>query len=147
MSELFSAFGIDWKLLLIQGLNFGILLLILSKLLYKPMLKIIDERREKIAEGVRTAEEANTRLFEAEQKSQSIIGTASKSAEALVAEARQQASAQGQGIVKSAEGRASAILADAEARAAESKRQALQETEREIARAAMLAAEKILRKS
>jgi len=56
MSELFSAFGVNWKLLLIQAVNFGLLLAALTYFLYKPILKIIDERREKVAEGVRTAE-------------------------------------------------------------------------------------------
>ena len=48
---------------------------------------------------------------------------------------------------KTAEAKAAALLKDAQARADEQKRIALQESSKEIARAAMLAAEKILRES
>ncbi len=145
MSQFFAAFGIDWKLLLIQGVNFGVLLLILWRFLYGPLLKIIDERREKIAEGVRTAEEAAQRLAEAKAEGDKMVGTAAREAEALVAGARTKAQSKGLEIVKAAETRADAIMTDAEARAEEAKRQALLESEREIARAAMLAAERILK--
>jgi F-type H+-transporting ATPase subunit b len=145
MSELFSAFGIDWKLLLVQALNFGALLAVLTYLLYKPVLRIIDERREKVAEGVRTAEAAAQRLLEAETESKEIVGTAAREAEHLVAAARSRADEKGSEIVHTAETKAQQVLRDAEARAEEAKRQALQESSQEIAKAAMLAAEKILR--
>lgn len=145
MSELFAAFGIDWKLLLIQAVNFGVLLLALTYFLYKPILRIIDERREKVAEGVRTAEAAQSRLAEAEQVSKNTIGAASREAEQLVAAARARADEKGSEMLRDAEEKAQSVIRDAEARAEEAKRLALQESEKEIARAAMLAAEKILK--
>lgn len=145
MNDLLSVFGINWKLLLIQALNFGLLLAILTYFLYKPILKIIDERREKIAEGVRTAAAAQQRLKEAKEESDSIVGSAAKEAEGLVAAARARADERAGEIVKSAQSQSDALLKEAEARAEEAKRQAIRQSEREIARAAMLAAEKILR--
>ena len=56
MSELFAAFGVYWKLLLVQAVNFGVLLAILSYVLYRPILRMIDARQKRIAEGVATAE-------------------------------------------------------------------------------------------
>jgi F-type H+-transporting ATPase subunit b len=145
MSELFAAFGLNWKLLLIQALNFGALLAILSYLLYKPIFKMITERQEKIAEGVRTAEQAAHKLVEATGKSEDIVGTAVREAEKLVSDARTHAEERGDEIVKTAEAKAAAALKDAQMKAEEAKRQALEGSEREIARAAMLAAEKILK--
>ncbi|OGG57308.1 ATP synthase F0 subunit B [Candidatus Kaiserbacteria bacterium RIFCSPHIGHO2_01_FULL_55_17] len=145
MSELFAAFGINWKLLLVQAFNFGLLLAVLTYFLYKPVLKLIDERREKIAEGVRTAEAAARRLEEAKSEGDKRIGEASREAESLVATARTRAEEKGAEIVKAAEARAASTLKDAQARAEEAQRQALRESSKEIARAAMLAAEKILR--
>jgi F-type H+-transporting ATPase subunit b len=146
MEPLLAVFGINWKLLLVQGVNFALLLAILSYFLYKPVLKIIDERREKIAEGVKTAEAAAASLAEAQKKSDGIVGDASREAESLVKTARARAEEKGAEIVKSAESRAQDVLADVAARAEEAKRQAIKESEKEITRAAMLAAEKILRK-
>jgi F-type H+-transporting ATPase subunit b len=145
MSQLFTAFGIDWRLLLIQAFNFGLLLVVLSYFLYKPILKIIDERREKIAEGVRTADAASRRLAEAKEEGDKQIGDAAREAQSLVAAARASGEVKKATIVSEAEARAQAILKDAEARITENERQAFVKSERDIAKAAMLAAEKILR--
>ena len=144
MQQLLVTFGINWKLLIIQAVNFGALLALLSYLLYKPILGIIDERREKVAEGVRMAEKATEKLEEAKREGEGIVGSAAREAEGLVAAARARAEEKGGEIVKAAESRAQNVLKDAAARAQEEKRQALIESDKEIARAAMLAAEKIL---
>lgn len=145
MSELFEAFGVNWKLLLVQAVNFGLLLSVLTYFLYKPVLRIIDERQKKIAEGVKTAEEAARKLADAKVEGDGIVGTASREAEQLVAAARSRADEKGNEIVKAAEARANAVIKEAGAHAEEAKRMALAESSKEIARAAMLAAEKILR--
>ena len=144
MSALFSAFGIDWHLLIIQLVNFALLLAVLTYFLYRPVLKMIDDRRAKIAEGVRTAEEASKRLAEAKIEGEEMVGSAAREAETLMTAARSRADERGGEIVKAAEVRADALLQDAAARGEELKRQALIESEREVVRAAMLAAEKIL---
>lgn len=145
MSELFAAFGLDIRLLLIQALNFGILLFVLWKYLYGPVLAMIDERRTKIAEGVQNAEAANQRLADADMEGKNVVASASKDAEGIVSAAKSRADEQAAEIVKKSQARADALLADASAKAEESKRQALLSGEKEIARAAMLAAEKILK--
>src|SRR4249920_871438 len=101
MYQLFAAVALDWRLLFIQALNFGLLLMVLSYYLYKPVLKIIDERREKIAEGVRTADAASRRLAEAKEEGDKQIGDAAREAGVLVAQAR-----------ASAEERKSSILSE-----------------------------------
>ncbi len=166
MSALFAAFGIDWRLLIIQAVNFALLLSVLTYFLYRPVLKIIDERRAKIAESVRISQEAAQRLLEAKAEGEGLVGpsqhpaprllaataepegrggSAAREAEGLVAAARSRADEKGNEIVQAAEARAHSLMKDAAARAEEAQRQALLESEREVARAAMLAAEKILR--
>lgn len=147
MSALFAAFGIDWRLLIIQAVNFALLLGLLTYFLYRPILKVIDERRQMIADGVRTAEAASKRLEEAKLEGEGLVGAAAREAEGLLAEARTRAEERGSEIAKGAQTRAEAIIKEAAALAEESKRQALLESEREVARAAMLAAEKILKTS
>ncbi len=145
MSELFAAFGINWQLLLVQAINFGLLLFVLWYFLYTPVLKLIDDRQKKIADGVKTAEAADRKLADAQVEGEGIVGTAAREAESLVATARSRADEKGNEIVKAAEARANSVLEEANARAEEAKRMALSESSKEIARAAMLAAEKILR--
>lgn len=145
MSELFGAFGIDWKLLGIQAINFGVLLSVLTYFLYKPLLKIIDDRRMMVAEGVRTAQEAERVLADSKKERERMVGEAAREAEALIATARSRAEEKGSDIVRTAEMKAHTILQDAAMQAEEAKRRALSESEKEITKAAVLAAEKILR--
>lgn len=147
MEQLFDAFGIDWKLLIAQAINFGVLLAVLTYLLYKPVLKTLDERSALIKKGVVDAEEATKKLEEADDTAKARLQEAEGEAEGLVARARDEAGSERSRIVKEAEARASHIEKDAEARAKEAKEQALKESEREIARLAILAAEKAIRKS
>src|SRR5262245_27647418 len=103
MSELFSAFGINWKLLAIQWLNFAVLLMALTYFLYGPVMRLLDERQKKIAEGVKTAEDAARKLEEAKGESEKIVGTAAREAEGLVSAANKRAEEKQSEIVKAAE--------------------------------------------
>lgn len=145
MSELVSTFGINWKLLGIQALNFGVLLVLLHYFLYRPILAMIDERRHKIEQGVVDAEAAAVKLASAETERETMLHTANVSAEKIVTEAEVFAKTKGALLLKEAETKRDALLADAKARAEEAKRQALKESEAEVARLAILSAEKILR--
>lgn len=147
MSELFATFGINWKLLAAQAVNFGLLLALLWYFLYRPVLAVIDERRRKMAEGVEKAAAAERKLAEAHTEGGEIVGKAAREAEKMVAAARVRAEEKGAGVLKDAQGRADALLAEAAARAEEAHRAALKESEKEIAKTAMLAAEKILKEA
>lgn len=50
--------GIDFKLLLTQVINFAIILFVLKKLLYKPILRILKDRKSKIEEGLAWTQKA-----------------------------------------------------------------------------------------
>lgn len=67
MNEFFDQFGIDWKLFLSQLVNFLLILVVLTVFVYKPVLKIIKERNNKIKEGLDKAEEAAVRLKEIDE--------------------------------------------------------------------------------
>ena len=145
MGELFSTFGINVKLLIIQMVNFGILLLALWYFLYTPILKMIDERRRKIEKGVKDAEEAEKRLGDIELERDGIFTEARKQADSIVGEAKERAVEKEKEMLTEAEHRALATERAAEERALETQAKALRESNAQIAQAAMLAAEKILR--
>lgn len=65
MSELFHQLGIDWKLLVSQAVNFGLLIVALRYFAYKPILELLSERKKRIEEGLLKAEEADRRLSDA----------------------------------------------------------------------------------
>ncbi len=63
-NELLFQLGINWKLFLSQAVNFFILLIVLTFFVYKPLIKVIKQRNQKIKEGLDKAEEADVRLKE-----------------------------------------------------------------------------------
>jgi F-type H+-transporting ATPase subunit b len=146
MDQLLGAFGIKGSLLLAQLVNFGILFVALTWLLYKPVMKTLDERRIKVAQGVLDAEEASKKLAEADEQASTVVHSAETEAEGIVASARDEATSERVRSVKEAEARAASVAADADARAKETAAKSLRESEKEIARLAMLAAEKAMRK-
>lgn len=146
MEELITTFGIDWKLIIAQAVNFGVLFVALWVLLYKPVMKTLDERAKKIAQGVEDAEQASLKLASADAQASQVVAVADQKATDIVSHARTSANEEKVRIVKEAEERAARVAADAEARAKETAAQALRESEKEIARLAMLAAEKAMRK-
>lgn len=66
MGELILKFGINWKILIAQGVNFFILLLLLSRFVYRPLLELLRKRKEEIARGLQLTKDAETKMGEIE---------------------------------------------------------------------------------
>ena len=146
MQQLFSAFGIDWRLLIAQAVNFGIVLVALRYFLYKPVLAVLEERRRAVAKGVEDAARAGELLSGADAEASARVAAADAEAEQIVSAARAAGNAEKARLLQEAEARAVAVARDAEARAKESAARAARESERDLARIAILAAEKLLKK-
>lgn len=144
MDQLIDAFGIDWKLFIAQAINFGVLLIILWLVLYKPTMKVLDERQKKIQQGVEDAEKATQKLQGADTEAAHIVSKADQEAGVIVNTARERAQEEKAKLVKEAEARALQIQTDAELRAKETQEKARKDSEKEIARLAVLAAGKAL---
>ena len=144
MDQLFSAFGIDWKVLLAQSVNFGVLLVGLTYFLYKPILKLLKERQEIIAKGVKDAEEAGKKAKEIEAEKSEVLAQAARDAESAVTKGVSQGKTERTQIIERAQSQSDSILSDARLQAEEIKRQAEIASQKEIAKTAILAAEKIL---
>ncbi len=85
--ELFGKLGIEWKLLLAQGLNFILLLIILRKFLYKPILKILDERRAKAESLQIESSKMEERRKQFEQWTDDQVNEARRKSEMILLEA------------------------------------------------------------
>lgn len=144
MQEILEAFGIDWRLIGIQIFNFVGLVLILWYFLYQPILRILNERQEKIAKGVKDAEDAAEALKNADKEKTAIVTVAHTEASEIVNRAKQHADVKGAEIITEAQDKADRIMAEAKDKGEELKAQAQEESEAEIAKLAVLAAEKVL---
>ncbi len=115
MAELFSKLGIDWKLLLSQGVNFIILLTALTFLTYRPLGRLLAERRRKIELGLKGAEEAERRLKQIDEEKAKVLTAAQKSALETIKASETDAKKRYQEIVVQGHARANEMLDEAKA--------------------------------
>jgi F-type H+-transporting ATPase subunit b len=83
--------GINIPVLVAQIVNFTVLLIVLRLFVYKPVLKMLDERRERIREGLSAAERGREQAAEANRDAQAQIDAARREGQAIVAQAQQAA--------------------------------------------------------
>ncbi|MCS7089243.1 MAG: F0F1 ATP synthase subunit B [Verrucomicrobiota bacterium] len=91
MGETLQTLGIHWPKLIAQTVNFAIVLFVLWKWAYQPVLRMLELRREKIAESVAQAERIRAELEATERQRREILAQAQSQAQKLIEEARQAA--------------------------------------------------------
>ncbi len=143
--ELITALGIDLRIFIAQLINFAVLIFVLYRFAYRPILNLLDERKEKIKQGIEDAEKAALARSEADEEKRQIIGAANQEAIAVADRAKEYAASKANEIVAEAQMKAEQLAKDAEARVSEIKAKALKESEAEIAKIAILTAEKVLK--
>jgi len=88
MTELVKSLGIEWPILIAQVVNFAILLAILAKFVYKPVIKLLDERREGVAKTLEREEKAATKLAAADADREKILAQARLESQKIIDEAK-----------------------------------------------------------
>jgi F-type H+-transporting ATPase subunit b len=84
-----DTFGWNPWLFLSQVVSFSIVVLLLKRFAYKPILAVLEERRQRIAEGLLNAEKIKQQLSEAEKRYEEILAKANVNAQKLIDEARE----------------------------------------------------------
>ncbi|MEK7547160.1 MAG: F0F1 ATP synthase subunit B [Patescibacteria group bacterium] len=144
MEKILTVFGIDWRLLVINAINFGLLLLALRYFLYGPIMAVLENRRQKISEGVRNADLAERKLKKIEASRAEILAQAGKEADELLTHGREGGMAKEKELVAAGEAAAESLLKDAESRAKEMKVQAIAESKEEVAKLIVLGMEQAM---
>jgi F-type H+-transporting ATPase subunit b len=83
-----ETFGVDWPHLIAQIISFSIVCALLYWLAYKPVLRMLDARRQQIAQGLANTEKINAALAGIEAQRQGIMSEAQAQSTRLIAEAR-----------------------------------------------------------
>lgn len=112
MSELIKNFGVDWRLLLAQAVNFLILLFILKKFAYKPILETLRKRKREIEKGLEFTQAAEEKLKHVEEEGEEILGQARKNALDIVSESENIAKKKKDEIIVEANKKVENIVAD-----------------------------------
>lgn len=88
MGETLNTLGIYWPKLIAQTINFAIVLFVLWKWAYRPVLSILEERRQKVAESMTNADKIKAELVRTEAARQEVLNQANTQANKLIEEAR-----------------------------------------------------------
>jgi F-type H+-transporting ATPase subunit b len=139
-----DALGINLGFLLTQIFAFLILLLILIGFLYNPILRVLEERKARIAKGLEDARQAAIARDNADAEAKKILDQARNDAAKIRSEATVQAEEQAGGIRTQAEREAREILARAAEEAEEERNRILADLRSQVTAIAIAAAQKLV---
>jgi F-type H+-transporting ATPase subunit b len=134
VTDIAQQFGVDWWKFLSQCISFSLVAFVLYKYAYNPILNVLAERRHKIEEGLRNAEETKKQLATAQQQATELLAKAGTDAQKIIDEAKISAKA----IIDRETGRATSeaqqIIAKAHEATVREHQKMLGDLKREVAR-------------
>jgi F-type H+-transporting ATPase subunit b len=88
IEQIARTFGVDWPHLIAQMISFGIVCALLHRFAYRPVLAMLAERRQRIAEGLGNAAKSKAQLAQTEDRCRELLAQADARAARLMDEAR-----------------------------------------------------------
>jgi F-type H+-transporting ATPase subunit b len=88
IEQIARTFGVDWPHFLAQVASFAIVCALLFRFAYKPILAMLEERRQQIAQGLANADEIKAELARTEDRRREVMAEANLQANRLIEEAR-----------------------------------------------------------
>jgi len=138
-----ESLGIEIKLLLGQIINFVLLLILLVFFLYRPIVKMLNDRREKIADSLTKAKEIDEKLAATEAHSKEILDKTQKEASRIINESNKLAQAQKNEILDNAKKQSDKILLGAQTEATAMKDKVVAEAKKDLGELVVAALDKI----
>ncbi len=129
-----ETFGFNMWLFLSQVISFVIVALALRRFAYKPILAVLEQRRQQIAEAQMNSEKIKQQLAEAEQRYAEILSKANAQAQKMIDEARESASHVAERKQQEAVAAAEQIVAKAREASAIEHERTMAELKRELGR-------------
>lgn len=145
--EILNQLGIKPMLLLAQIINFLILLFLLKRFLYKPILKMLDDRKNKIDTSMKQADEVAKELANAEKMKAEKEEEAKKQAAKILDQSRKDAELVRKDIIAKSEEDAQRIVKKATQEMQGEKEKMLSDVKVEAANLTMLATQSVLKKA
>lgn len=134
VKDIANTFGVDWPHLIAQIISFSIVCALLYFFAYKRVLAMLEERRQRIAEGLANAEKIKGELARAEAQRLEVLSQANAQATKLIDEARAAAAKVQERETQKAIAAAEQIIAKAREAAAADHARMLAELKREVGR-------------
>ena len=129
-----TTFGVDWPHLLAQIASFCIVCFVLYRFAYRPVLKMLEVRRQQIAQGLANAQQIKAELARTEAQRHEVMAQANVQATKFIEEARAAASRLQEQETQKAIAAAEQVMANAREAAAQDYARMLAELKREVGR-------------
>jgi len=139
-----EALGINIVWFLAQLINFLLLIFVLTSLLYRPVLNMLNERTRRIEDSLRDADKVKEQLANAKRDYDAEIARARQEAAGIVAQAQDRAKSQEAEILVQARREADRIREEARVQAGQERDQLLREAKGQIAELVTLTASRVL---
>ena len=134
IEQIARTFGVDWPHLIAQIISFCIVCALLYRFAYRPVLAMLEERRQQIAEGLANAEKIKAELARTEAQRQEMLAQANAQATKLIEEARAAAARVQEQETQKAIAAAEQIMVKAREAAEQDHDRMLAELKREVGR-------------
>jgi F-type H+-transporting ATPase subunit b len=145
MDSLITTFHIDWKIIIAQVINFGLVFLVLYLFALKPLKKLMSERENKIAKGVTDAKE-NAELIEKTKKEyDAVLNKARTEANTIFQEGKREADLKKAEMLENAKKEVDTMIASGKKTLEGEKAKIIEEAKKEIVSLVVLATEKVLK--
>lgn len=132
ISDTAREFAVDWPHFIAQVISFSLVAILLQKFAYKPVLTILEQRRQRIADGLANADKIKAEVARTEASRQEILSQANAQANKLIEEARAAAARVQESETQKAIAAAEQIIAKAREAAAADHARMLSELRREV---------------
>jgi F-type H+-transporting ATPase subunit b len=142
--EILTSLGIDPAIILAQAVNFFALLAILSFFVYKPVLKLLDERKKRIAKSEEHAQLVEDKLTRVEELTQKELHKAQAKAQEIITTAKESANQQGEDLINNAKDKVGKIVEEGRAVIIKERDDAAKQIQTEVSKIIILATEKLL---
>ena len=142
-----EALGLNPVSIVIHTINFLILLFVLQRFLFKPLMAMLDERSRKIRDSIEAAERARQESARADEARAETLREARRQADEIVTRAMQEADKIRSDARQQAQETAQRIIGRAEQEATAERQQAMQELRAQVADLAVLAAGRVISRS
>ena len=139
--------GINLKIFLAQLLNFLIVLVVMWKWVYTPLVKLLDERSKRIETSMKHAEDIEKRMKEVEIDHKRILAEAQTEAASIMEHAKTQADERKKELLEAAKTEVQKIVTQGKEQLRAEKTAMLRDAKTEFVDIAVAAAENILKKS
>lgn len=144
MESLISTFHIDLNLFIAQLVNFSIVFSVLYFFAFKPLVKVMSERTEKIDQSLRDADAIEKRLSATELEQNDIINAAKKQANLIIEEADKRGEARRAELTAKAKEEIGVLINSEKEKLARDKAETLKEIKSEVAELVVITVEKLL---